>query len=92
MRQAEENDVHPFGCVCRREPFELEIALPFQIGVNGGERLADEVEHDAQGDLPEGIAYCENARDFVPRDLLLKILDTEEEHIDFLDPQFDIIK
>lgn len=50
------------------------------------------LEENAQGDLPEGIAYCENARDFVPRDLLLKILDTEEEHIDFLDPQFDIIK
>ncbi len=31
-------------------------------------------------------------RDFVSRDLLLKILANEEEHVDFLDRQFDLIK
>jgi bacterioferritin len=43
-------------------------------------------------DLREGIAYAESVRDFVSRDLLRRILENEEEHVDFLDRQFDLIK
>jgi bacterioferritin len=50
------------------------------------------IEEKAIGDLREGIAYCEQARDYVSRDLLRRILENEEEHIDFLDRQFDLIK
>lgn len=50
------------------------------------------IEDKATGDLREGIAYAESVRDFVSRDLLLKILENEEEHVDFLDRQFDLIK
>ncbi|WP_043337865.1 bacterioferritin [Belnapia moabensis] len=50
------------------------------------------IEEKATGDLREGIAYAESVRDFVSRDLLLKILANEEEHVDFLDRQFDLIK
>jgi bacterioferritin len=50
------------------------------------------LEETATADLREGIAYAESVRDFVSRDLLLKILASEEEHIDFLDRQFDLIK
>jgi bacterioferritin len=50
------------------------------------------IEEKATGDLREGIAYAESVRDFVSRDLLLKILENEEEHVDFLDRQFDLIK
>jgi bacterioferritin len=50
------------------------------------------LEEKALGDLREGIAYCESVRDFVSRDLLLKILGREEEHVDFLERQFDLIK
>lgn len=50
------------------------------------------LEVKALDDLREGIAYCESVRDYVSRDLLLKILDNEEEHEDFLDRQFDLIK
>jgi bacterioferritin len=50
------------------------------------------LEDKALNDLREGIAYCESVRDFVSRDLLLTILESEEEHIDFLDRQFDLIK
>jgi bacterioferritin len=50
------------------------------------------LEEKALGDLREGITYCEGARDFVSRDLLLKILGREEEHVDFLERQFDLIK
>lgn len=50
------------------------------------------VEEKAATDLREGIAYCEQVRDYVSRDLLRRILDAEEEHIDFLERQFDLIK
>jgi bacterioferritin len=50
------------------------------------------LETKALDDLREGIAYCESVRDFVSRDLLLHILESEEEHVDFLDRQFDLIK
>ncbi|XAO71265.1 MAG: bacterioferritin [Acetobacteraceae bacterium] len=50
------------------------------------------LEKKALVDLAEGIAYCERVRDFVSRDLLLKILENEEEHEDYLDRQFDLIK
>lgn len=50
------------------------------------------LEEKAVGDLREGIAYCESVRDYVSRDLLLKILSDEEEHEDFIDRQFDLIK
>jgi bacterioferritin len=50
------------------------------------------LEEKALNDLREGIAYCESLRDFVSRDLLLRILDSEEEHIDFIERQFDLIK
>lgn len=50
------------------------------------------LEEKATDDLREGIAYCETARDYVSRDLLRRILDSEEEHLDFLDRQFDLIR
>jgi bacterioferritin len=50
------------------------------------------LEEKALEDLRGGIAYCESVRDYVSRDLLLHILSSEEEHIDFLDRQFDLIK
>jgi len=51
-----------------------------------------QLEEKAMVDLRDGIAYCEQVRDFVTRDLFLKILSNEEEHVDFLDTQFDLIK
>ncbi|HYF07008.1 MAG TPA: bacterioferritin [Acetobacteraceae bacterium] len=51
-----------------------------------------QLEQKALDDLREGIAYCESVRDYVSRDLLLRILANEEEHMDFLDRQFDLIK
>jgi bacterioferritin len=50
------------------------------------------LEEKALADLREGIAYCESVRDFVSRDLLAHILESEEEHVDFLDRQFDLIR
>ncbi|MBY0329367.1 MAG: bacterioferritin [Acetobacteraceae bacterium] len=50
------------------------------------------LEEKAMEDLREGIAYCESVRDYVSRDLLRRILENEEEHVDFLDRQFDLIR
>jgi len=36
--------------------------------------------------------HCENVRDFISRELLEKILDSEEEHVDFLETQLNLIR
>jgi len=50
------------------------------------------LEEKALVDLRDGIAHCEQVRDYVSRDLMLRILSDEEEHADFIDSQFDLIK
>ncbi len=50
------------------------------------------LEHEAIPALRDGIAHCEAVRDYVTRDLFTHILDNEEEHVDFLERQFDMIK
>jgi bacterioferritin len=42
-------------------------------------------------DLRETIAYCESISDYVSRDLLGSILDSEEEHLDWVETQLDLI-
>lgn len=68
--------------------------LSVQVGESVQQILRADLalEEKALNDLREGIAHCESVRDFVSRDLLLSILDSEEEHIDFLERQFDLIK
>lgn len=48
------------------------------------------LEQRATPMLRDGIAYCESVRDFVTRDLLSAILDSEEEHIDFIETQLGL--
>jgi bacterioferritin len=64
------------------------------VGQTVEEVLASDlkIEEKAMTDLREGIAYCESVRDYVSRDLLRRILDNEEHHVDFLDRQMDLIK
>jgi len=67
-----------------------------QIGV--GETVEEILQSDlrleekALADLREAIAHCETVHDFVSRDLLAHILENEEEHVDFIERQFDLIK
>jgi bacterioferritin len=50
------------------------------------------LENDALPQLRDGIAYCEQVRDYVTRDLLQSILESEEEHVDMLETQFEMIE
>ena len=50
------------------------------------------LEEEAIPALRAGIALCEEKADFVSRQLLADILKNEEEHVDWLEEQFDLIK
>lgn len=58
-----------------REIFECDLAL----------------EMDALPLLREGIRHCEEVNDLVSRQLLVEILDSEEEHVDWLETQLDLM-
>ena len=64
-----------------------------RIGEDTREMLAADLalEMDAIPDLREAIEYCENCKDFVSRELFDRILDSEEEHVDWLETQLDLI-
>jgi bacterioferritin len=49
------------------------------------------LEQAAMPRLREAIAYCESVRDFISRELFEMILESEEEHVDFLETQLGLI-
>lgn len=49
------------------------------------------LELDALPVLREAIEFCESCKDFVSRDLFSSILDSEEEHIDWLETQLGLV-
>lgn len=63
------------------------------IGENTAEMLTCDLKLEmiAIPDLRDGIEYCESVRDYVSRDLLSSILDSEEEHVDWLETQIALI-
>lgn len=64
------------------------------IGENVQEMIECDLklEHIAHADLKEAILHCESVQDFTSRGLLRSILDSEEEHIDWLQTQLEMIK
>ena len=50
-----------------------------------------ELEMEAIPLLRDAIAHCETVRDFITRDLFKQILDSEEDHVDTLERQFEMI-
>jgi bacterioferritin len=64
------------------------------IGENVEEALNCDLklEMQAHPDLRQAIADCEQASDYVSRELFEDILESEEEHIDWLETQLDLIK
>jgi bacterioferritin len=63
------------------------------IGENVQEILECDLKLELKGadDLRLAIVDCEAVRDFVSRDLLSDILESEEEAIDFIETQLDLI-
>ena len=49
------------------------------------------LELEAIPDLRVAIAHCESVKDYVSRDLFAHILDSEEEHVDWIETQLDLI-
>lgn len=64
------------------------------IGENVGEIIECDLkmEHVAHVDLKAAIKDCESKQDYVSRDLLVDILESEEEHIDWLETQLGLIE
>jgi bacterioferritin len=65
-----------------------------KIGENVEEVLKCDLalEHEAIPLLKDAIAHAESARDYVSREIFERILENEEEHVDFLERQFDMIE
>jgi bacterioferritin len=63
------------------------------IGENVKEALECDLKLELQAhpDLRAAIAECEKVADYVSRDLFKEILESEEEHIDWLETQLDLI-
>ncbi|AYF87971.1 bacterioferritin [Pseudomonas sp. JS3066] len=63
------------------------------IGENTKEMLASDLKLElaAVPDLKTAIAYCESVGDYGSRELLEEILESEEEHIDWLETQLGLI-
>jgi len=49
------------------------------------------LEHEAIPLLRDGIEYCEKIRDYGSREVFEHILTNEEEHVDWIETQFDMI-
>lgn len=50
------------------------------------------MEHIAHPDLQDAVEYAEKVRDYVSRDLFAYILESEEEHIDWLETQLELVE
>ena len=63
------------------------------IGEDVKDMLECDLKLEMQGmpDLREAIAYCEQKSDYVSRHLLREILDSEEEHVDWLETNLELI-
>ncbi|MGL6252464.1 MAG: bacterioferritin [Billgrantia desiderata] len=63
------------------------------IGENVREMLESDlkIEHEGRNDYIEAIAYCEQVKDYVSRDVFREILADEEEHIDHIETELGLI-
>jgi bacterioferritin len=64
------------------------------IGENPKEMLACDLKLEQQAVplLKEAIAYCESSQDYISREIFETILESEEDHIDWLETQLELIE
>ena len=64
------------------------------IGENTKEMLECDLklEHIAHADLIAAIEYADSTKDYVSREILVDIMESEEEHIDWLETQLGLIE
>ncbi len=64
------------------------------IGENTEEMLNCDLQLELKAipDLKEAIVYCESVQDYVSRELFESILESEEEHVDWLETQLGLIE
>ncbi|MDD1607321.1 MAG: bacterioferritin [Methylococcaceae bacterium] len=64
------------------------------IGEDTPEMLACDLklEQLAVPDLKDAILYCESVRDYISREVFEDILESEEEHIDWIETQLELIE
>ncbi len=66
-----------------------------RIGENVKEILQGDLSIEVEMALPDlksAIAHCEAVKDYGSRDLLEKILESEEEHVDFLETELELLE
>ena len=65
-----------------------------RIGENPTEILKCDLALEREGVvlLRDAVAYCDSVGDYVSRQLFVSILESEEEHIDWLETQLDLIE
>jgi bacterioferritin len=71
----------------------FQVLGKLRIGENPRELLECDLalENEATPLLREAIAHCEKAGDYVSRELFADILESEEEHIDWIETQLSVI-
>ena len=63
-----------------------------------GETVKEALECDLKAEqrahplYVEAIAYCESVKDYVSREIMVRILESEEEHVDHLETQLSLIE
>jgi len=64
------------------------------IGEDAQEALKCDLklERAARPPLQEAIAHCETVKDYISREILEDILESEEEHIDWLETQLELLE
>ena len=72
----------------------LQALHHLRIGETVKEMLEGDLalEIDACKTLKEGISLAEDVADYISRDLMASILESEEEHIDWLETQLELIE
>lgn len=71
----------------------LQTLAKLRIGETPEEVLRCDLELELQAipDLRAAIAHCEQVGDYVSRELFEDILESEEEHVDWLETQLDLV-